>query len=174
MERNRDYRHVCNPGEKIPPDVFKEEVCRACVRPECMHSAYVDTATQKKIQHHEKIGRFVVPEEVPLSPLSEYPEDRVVHRAEVPAVAEDASVLEHSIQELRAKSQDPAPVPPPLPSDPWEVPKDVRYNDYREISDPTKDPWSPEYAGPRELRIKPGESVTMGGKRSHGPAKKAR
>ena len=179
MERTADYMGLCNPGTKYPIDVFEKEACRACVRPECKRSAYKDTATKKKIEHQEKIAKFVDPTTVPQSPLSVYPEESI-HRAEIPGETHLADDLHHSVGVLTAirtgaplptqgpPTQVDAPVEavPQRPADPWEAPKDVRYIDYREVQDPKKDPWSAEYEGPRSLVVKPGGVVNLGGKRT--------
>ncbi len=89
--------------------------------------------------------------DMPVSPLSNYPEEATP----APALQVQGPTIEK-------------------PSDPWTVPKDERYIDYREIADPKKDPWSPDYDGPRELRIKPGETVVVGGKHSNVPPKKTK
>lgn len=152
VKRDQDNLSLCNPTTKIPNEVFVAAVCVACNRPECFRSAYVDNATQAKIEHNTKIGQYVNPEEVPPSPLSYYPDEQPGVDAAHVAPTEGT----------------------PRPRDPWEAPKEVRYIDYREIQNPKDDPWSVEYEGPRELRIKPGESVTLTGARKNGPTKKAR
>lgn len=147
VTRDQDYLSTCNPTTKIPSEAFIASVCRSCVRPECVRSAYVDNATQAKIEHNTKISQYVDPESIPPSPLSYYPEEAPSAEEGVPVDAK--------------------------PRDPWEAPKDTRYIDYREIQNPKDDPWSAEYEGPRELRIKPGGSVTFTGQKN-GPAKKKR
>lgn len=157
LERDKDYLRDCNQPEwKISDDKFTTEVCTQCVRAECFRSAYRDTATRKKIDHNAKISQYTDPETVPPSPLSVYPDEII---PELAVVETAPTVVAPPVQE------------PQRPSDPWTAPKDERYIDYREIADPKKDPWSSEYEGPRELRVKPGETVVIGGKNRHGPTK---
>jgi hypothetical protein len=157
LVRDKDYLDQCNPGGKLPQDLFAQDVCRVCTRPECVRSAYKDDATRRRLEHANKMLEFVDPTTAPVSPLSNYP-DVEAAKAEEPAAAPEPAPAPVEVA---------APQPPPQrPADPWEAPKDHRFIDYREIADPKQDPWSVEYEGPRELRISPGQAVVLTGKKN--------
>ena len=182
LNRDQDYLEDCNPDKKYRVDEFTAVVCAQCSRPQCVRSSYRQTATDKKLERAEELTRFVDPETVPESPLSEYPEEvredgAVVHRAVVPETAEDSKPLDEAALELarhQALPEDhsvasPPPAPestsPPPKQDPWEVPHDFRHNIYKEFDDPKDDPWSADFEGPRRIHAEPGATITLTGRR---------
>jgi len=139
LNRDQDYLEDCNPDKKYRVDEFTAVVCAQCSRPQCVRSSYRQTATDKKLERAEELTRFVDPETVPESPLSEYPEEvredgAVVHRAVVPETAEDSKPLDEAALELAR-------------------------------DDPKDDPWSADFEGPRRIHAEPGATITLTGRR---------
>jgi hypothetical protein len=160
----------CNPGLKIPVPAFQQDICSQCAQPSCERSSYKDSATQEKIDRHQKLMEFKDPEEdAPQSPLSQYPEEpqedgSKVHRAEVPGVEEDGDQIDRSVQALAEFEPDTQPQKtdtPSKPEDPWEVPKGLPVQLHREYDDPKEDPWSTEYSGPVHRKVTPGTTIIL-------------
>ena len=189
MERTDLLHTVCKADKSIPDGQFIQKVCSQCSQPKCTRSTYHDSATQKKIQKHEKLLEYVDPGEFPQSPLAHYPDEEVdenghvVHRADVPGTVEDAGNIDQSIQDLATVLGAPVPVqetstsgPPSKPGvsteqtvpqrhrDPWAVPSKKRVNIHKEYTNPEEDPWSASYQGRIEKSIKPGATVRLPGR----------
>ena len=152
-----DLMGECNPGSKISIADFEKVVCSQCMNAKCHRSRFSDSATQEKIQRHERLLEYVDPHEAEASPLSEYP-DEVVNRADPDTTVEPSEKLGEAVEDLTALRTEQE-----RPADPWAAPTVASM--HKEWDNPEQDPWSVDYAGAIDKKVGRNATIRIPGRR---------